>query len=60
MQGLGIGIPVPSHVGEEQGVARFVEVGAGGVLIGLLRSINPMLQAAKFGTPEDLDKAIEK
>ena len=45
---------------EEQGVARFVEVGAGGVLIGLLRSINPMLQAAKFGTPEDLDKAIEK
>jgi [acyl-carrier-protein] S-malonyltransferase len=37
-----------------QGVARAVEVGAGGVLIGLLRSIEPGIAGAKFGEPGDL------
>jgi [acyl-carrier-protein] S-malonyltransferase len=39
-----------------EGVTQFVEVGAGGVLSGLLRNINPELQASKFGAPEDLEK----
>jgi [acyl-carrier-protein] S-malonyltransferase len=39
-----------------QGVTRFVEVGAGGVLTGLLRSIDPSLQGLKFGQPGDLEK----
>jgi len=37
-----------------QGVGRFVEVGAGSVLTGLLRSIDPALSGAKFGEPADL------
>lgn len=39
-----------------EGVTRFVEVGAGGVLSGLLRNINPQLQGARFGEAEDLEK----
>ena len=39
-----------------QGVTRFIEVGAGGVLTGLLRNINPELQGLKFGEAEDLEK----
>lgn len=39
-----------------QDVARYVEVGAGGVLTGLLRSIDPALEGAKFGEPADLEK----
>jgi [acyl-carrier-protein] S-malonyltransferase len=39
-----------------QGVARFVEVGAGSVLTGLLRSIDPSLAGMKFGEPGDLEK----
>jgi [acyl-carrier-protein] S-malonyltransferase len=39
-----------------QGVTRCVEVGAGSVLTGLLRSIDPALQGARFGEPPDLDK----
>jgi [acyl-carrier-protein] S-malonyltransferase len=38
------------------GVTRFIEVGAGGVLTGLLRNINPELQGSKFGEAEDLEK----
>jgi [acyl-carrier-protein] S-malonyltransferase len=38
-----------------QGVGRFVEVGAGGVLTGLLRTIGPSLTGLKFGEPQDLD-----
>ena len=44
------------------GVSRFVEVGAGGVLTGLLRNIGSSLQAdnglegSKFGVAEDLEK----
>ena len=39
-----------------QGVERFVEVGAGGVLTGLLRSIDPALKGVKFGEMSDLEK----
>ena len=39
-----------------KGVARCVEVGAGGVLTGLLRSIDPALEGVKFGEPADLEK----
>jgi [acyl-carrier-protein] S-malonyltransferase len=39
-----------------QGVTRAIEVGAGSVLTGLLRSIDPSLTGAKFGEPADLDK----
>ena len=38
------------------GVARFVEVGAGGVLTGLLRNIDPKLEGSKFGEAQDLGK----
>jgi len=37
------------------GVGRFIEVGAGGVLTGLLRKIDS-LEACKFGEAEDLEK----
>ena len=39
-----------------QGVERFVEVGAGGVLTELLRSIDPALKGVKFGEMSDLEK----
>ncbi len=39
-----------------QGVARYVEVGAGAVLTGLLRNIDPALIGVKFGEPADLEK----
>jgi [acyl-carrier-protein] S-malonyltransferase len=38
------------------GAARFIEAGAGGVLTGLLRNIDPGLTGAKFGEPADLEK----
>ena len=38
-----------------QGVGRFVEVGAGGVLTGLLRAIDASLAGLKFGEPPELD-----
>ena len=38
------------------GVTRAIEVGAGSVLTGLLRSIDPAIAGAKFGEPADLDK----
>jgi [acyl-carrier-protein] S-malonyltransferase len=38
------------------GVGRFVEVGAGGVLTGLLRNIDTNLEGSKFGEAEDLEK----
>jgi [acyl-carrier-protein] S-malonyltransferase len=37
-------------------VTRFVEVGAGSVLTGLLRNIDSSLEGSKFGEPQDLDK----
>jgi len=39
-----------------QGVTRFVEVGAGSVLTGLLRNIDSSLTGLSFGEPADLDK----
>lgn len=39
-----------------EGATRFIEVGAGGVLTGLLRNINPELQGAKFGEATDLER----
>lgn len=38
------------------GVSRFVEVGAGGVLTGLLRNIDGSLEGSKFGETQDLEK----
>jgi [acyl-carrier-protein] S-malonyltransferase len=39
-----------------EGVTRFVEVGAGAVLTGLLRNIDPTLQGMKFGEAKDREK----
>jgi [acyl-carrier-protein] S-malonyltransferase len=39
-----------------EGVTRFIEVGAGSVLTGLLRNINSDLQGSKFGEAADLEK----
>jgi len=38
-----------------RGIGHYVEVGAGGVLTGLLRSIDGSLAGLKFGEPADLD-----
>jgi len=38
------------------GVTRFIEVGAGGVLTGLLRNIDPTLAGTKFGEAADAEK----
>jgi len=37
-------------------VTRFIEVGAGSVLTGLLKNIDPTLKGMKFGEPGDLEK----
>lgn len=39
-----------------QGVTRYIEVGPGGVLTGLLRSIDPRLQGFRFGEEADREK----
>jgi [acyl-carrier-protein] S-malonyltransferase len=39
-----------------QGVTRCIEVGAGAVLTGLLKQIDPVLAGAKFGEAADWDK----
>ena len=41
-----------------QGVTKFYEVGAGSVLAGLLRGIEPSLATVKFGEAEDCEKAV--
>lgn len=41
------------------GVERFVEVGQGAVLCGLLKQIEPSAKSAKFGDPADLEKVHE-
>jgi len=41
-----------------RGVTRFIEVGAGSVLTGLLRSIDASLNGQKFGEPADLQKIL--
>jgi len=40
----------------QRGIRRFVEVGAGTVLVGLCRSIDPSLKGVSFGSPADLEK----
>jgi [acyl-carrier-protein] S-malonyltransferase len=37
-------------------IKSVVEVGAGSVLLGLCRSIDPSLEGFKFGVPADLEK----
>lgn len=39
-----------------RGVDRFIEVGAGAVLTGLLRAIDPSVKGQKFGEAEDWEK----
>jgi [acyl-carrier-protein] S-malonyltransferase len=39
-----------------QGVQRCYEIGAGGVLTGLLRNIEASLEGSKFGDPADFEK----
>jgi malonyl CoA-acyl carrier protein transacylase len=39
-----------------QGVTRFIEVGPGGELTGLLRALDPSLEGVRFGEAEDLEK----
>ena len=61
-QGLFEQVPNPVRWGESiqrlaaGGVTRFVETGAGGVLTGLLRRINPELIGIKFGEASDWSK----
>jgi [acyl-carrier-protein] S-malonyltransferase len=40
----------------QRGIRRFVEVGAGNVLIGLCRGIDPALKGVPFGAPGDMEK----
>jgi [acyl-carrier-protein] S-malonyltransferase len=39
-----------------QGVRRFIEVGPGGVLTGLLRNIDPSLEGVRCGEAQDLER----
>ncbi len=63
-QGLYEQVPNPVRWAESvrylaaKGVERCVEVGAGGVLTGLLRSITPGLKGHRCGEAEDLDKLL--
>jgi [acyl-carrier-protein] S-malonyltransferase len=43
----------------ESGVTRCVEIGAGAVLTGLVKNINPEVKCVKFGDPADLEKVRE-
>lgn len=40
------------------GVTRFIEVGAGGVLTGLMRNIDPELRGLRFGEAGDWDRLV--
>ena len=42
----------------DSGVSRFIEVGPGAVLTGLLRNIDSSLSGSKFGEAGDLDKLL--
>jgi len=61
-EGLYQQVPSTVHWGDsiralaQRGVTRFIEVGAGGVLTGLLRNIDPSLQGFKFGEANDWEK----
>jgi [acyl-carrier-protein] S-malonyltransferase len=41
-----------------QGVTRFIEVGCGNVLTGLIRNIEPGAAASSFGQPDALDRVM--
>ena len=41
-----------------RGVTRFIEVGAGGAITGMLKNIEPALTGLKFGEAADLEKLI--
>ena len=41
-----------------KGVTRFIEVGAGSVLTGLVRNIDPTATALKFGEAQDWEKFL--
>jgi [acyl-carrier-protein] S-malonyltransferase len=41
-----------------KGIRRVVEVGAGSVLLGLVRNIDPSIEGLKFGQPADLEKLL--
>jgi [acyl-carrier-protein] S-malonyltransferase len=43
----------------ELGAGRFIEVGQGAVLCGLMKGIDPVKTTAKFGDPADLEKVHE-
>jgi [acyl-carrier-protein] S-malonyltransferase len=64
-QGLYEQVPNPVRWAESMrllrslGVERFVEVGAGGVLCGLLKSIDPAARSARFGEAADWEKVSE-
>jgi len=61
-QGLYQQVPNPVRWAESirylaaQGVQRFIEVGAGGVLTGLLRSIDPSLAGFRFGEAAEFNR----
>ena len=61
-QGLYEQVPKPVRWAESvgvltaEGVQRFIEVGPGSVLTGLLRNIDASLSCTKFGVAEDLEK----
>ncbi len=61
-QGLYEQVPNPVRWSESmtylaaQGVTRAVEIGAGSVLTGLLRGVEPPIAGFKFGEPADLEK----
>lgn len=63
-QGLYEQIPNPVRWTEtirkmiHSGSRRFVEVGAGSVLIGLLRNTDPTVSGVSFGDPVDLNKLV--
>ena len=43
-----------------QGVTRYVEVGAGGVLTGLPRNVDAAIQGVKFGEPAEPENVLAR
>ena len=42
------------------GINQFIEVGAGSVLVGLCRAIDPSFRGLKFGAPDDLESVLKE
>ena len=51
----GIGAAIARRLAEQQGVDRFVEVGPGAVLCGLIRRIAPQARTLSMAEPGNLD-----